>query len=323
MRGVLFAVALAIIAFPTSGTAQNIGKVGEDASLTYISGQSVAPVFHGWLENPDGTFDMYFSYINRNWQEQVDIPVGPNNNITPAPFGPDAGQPTHFFPRINRWQFTVRVPKDFGSKEIVWTLTAHGETNRAYGSLNPGYAVDDFLIMHEFGNSERGHKYPVLQVEGPKQRTAKVGQPVQLVAVATDPNPVPELGRGAGRGGAAAGGRAAGPVTEIRPGSIGGDFVRSTARGLRLAWFLYRGPAERVSAGAVDTVKFDPPIFKNWEDQRGGSPWSPNFVVPPVPAGNKWVHTVTFTAPGTYVLRAQAHDGFLFANDNITFTVTP
>ena len=95
---------------------QVVGSVGEDANLTYISGQAVAPVFHGWLANPDGTFDLYFSYINRNWQEEVDIPVGPNNNISPAPFGPDAGQPTHFFPRINRWQFTVRVPKDFGTK---------------------------------------------------------------------------------------------------------------------------------------------------------------------------------------------------------------
>jgi hypothetical protein len=32
---------------------------------------------------------------------------------------------------------------------------------------------------------------------------------------------------------------------------------------------------------------------------------------------------VTFQSPGTYMLRAQAHDGFLFANENITFTVIP
>jgi hypothetical protein len=71
-------------------------------------------------------------------------------------------------------------------------------------------------------------------------------------------------------------------------------------------------------------VTFDPPIpFKVWEDQRGGSPWSPNFRVPPVPQGNKWVHNVTFQKPGTYVLRAQAHDGFMFAQENVTVTVTP
>jgi hypothetical protein len=319
-RAVLLAVAVAMIALQASGSAQQIGRVGEDASLTYISGQAVAPIFHGWLENPDGTFNLYFSYVNRNWQEHVDIPIGPNNNISPAPFGPDAGQPTHFFPRINRWQFAVRVPKDFGNKEIVWTLTTRGETLRAYGSLNPGYAVDEFLIMHEFANSERGHKWPILQVEGPKTRTVKVGQPAQLVAVATDPNPPQAAGRG-GRGRAGGGGPAF--TTEVRAGSVGGDFTRSTARGLRVVWYLYRGPNEVAAPAKVEEPKFDPPMAKVWEDQRGGTPFSPNFVVPPVPPGNRWVHNVTFSKPGTYVLRAQAHDGFLFDNEDITFTVTP
>jgi hypothetical protein len=97
---------------------------------------------------------------------------------------------------------------------------------------------------------------------------------------------------------------------------LGGDFVRGQARGLRLAWFVYRGPGKAVS--------FDPPIpFKVWEDQRGGSPFSPGWRPPPIPPGNKWVHNVTFQEPGTYVLRAQAHDGFQFMNEDITFTVTP
>jgi hypothetical protein len=263
------------------------------------------------MPNPDGTFDLYFSYINRNWQEELDIPVGPNNSISPAPFGPDGGQPTHFYPRINRWVFSVRVPKDFGSKEIVWTLTSHGQTHRAFGTLNPGYEVDEFLIMHEFGNSIRGRQRPVLEVEGEKQRTARVGRPVPLVAVAIDPNPPLPRGR---RGGGQA------PVgdspAQIRPGPVGGDFVRSTARGLYLAWLVYRGDARKVT--------FDPPIpFKVWEDQRGGSPWSPGWQPPPIPPGNKWVHNATFQEPGTYVLRVQARDGFQLVQENVTFTVTP
>src|SRR5207248_6767310 len=64
-----------------------------------------------------------------------------------APFGPDAGQPTHFLPRQNRLVFQTKVPKGFGTKEIVWTLTSHGQTNRAYGVLKPGYLVDDVLIQ--------------------------------------------------------------------------------------------------------------------------------------------------------------------------------
>jgi hypothetical protein len=299
-RVVLFAVAIAMVAFQAPGASQGLSRIGDDASLTYTHGQSVQPVFHGWMPNPDGSFDLYFSYINRNWQEELDIPIGPDNNIQPAPFGPDGGQPTHFYPRVNRWVFAVRVPADFGSKEVIWTLISHGQTERAYGSLNSNYAVDDFLIMHEFGNSIRGRKKPTLQVEGEQQRTVKVGQPVPLMAVATDPNPALPS-RSGGRG---------------RPGPVGGDFVRGTARGLRLAWFVYRGPAAKVT--------FDPPIpFKVWEDQRGGSPWSPGWQPPPIPPGNKWVHNVTFQEPGMYVLRAQAHDGFQFANENITFTVTP
>jgi hypothetical protein len=59
-----------------------------------------------------------------------------------------------------------------------------------------------------------------------------------------------------------------------------------------------------------------------WEDQRGGSPWAPGWRPPPVPPGNKWVHNVTFREPGTYVIRAQVRDGYLFANEDLTFTVT-
>jgi hypothetical protein len=102
----------------------------------------------------------------------------------------------------------------------------------------------------------------------------------------------------------------------VGPGSIGGDFIRSTAGGLRLAWLVYRGD--------VNAVTFDPPIpFKVWEDQRGGSPWAPGWQAPPIPPGNKWVHNVTFSKPGTYVVRALAHNGTTFAYKNVTFTVTP
>jgi hypothetical protein len=306
----LTALALAIFQMPGASQSQSLARSGDDRGLTYTHGQAVSPVFHGWTENPDGTFNMWFSYINRNWAEEVDIPVGPNNNISPAPFGPDGGQPTHFYPRVNRWMFSVRVPKDFGNKELIWSLTRNGETIRAYATLNEGYAVDDFIIMHEFINSERGRKWPTLQVEGAKERTVRVGQSSPIAAVAHDPNPPRPAGRG-GRGGAQAG-----SPGEIRPGGVGGDFTRGHARGLRVAMLVYRGPS--------DAVKFDPPIpFKVWEDQRGGSPWSPGWVPPPIPPGNRWVHNVTFSKPGEYVIRVNANDGSLFANENVRFTVTP
>src|SRR5262249_26272138 len=98
----------ALLQLPAS--AQQQARHGDEAMLPYLKGQTVVPIFHGWQQKPDGTYTLYWSYINRNWEEQIDIPIGPNNNVT-APYGPDAGQPTHFYPRQNRWIFTTTVPK--------------------------------------------------------------------------------------------------------------------------------------------------------------------------------------------------------------------
>ena len=42
-------------------------------------GQNVVPVFEGFWKNADGTADLLFGYYNRNWEEEIDIPVGPAN----------------------------------------------------------------------------------------------------------------------------------------------------------------------------------------------------------------------------------------------------
>ncbi|MEE2635879.1 MAG: hypothetical protein VYE68_01430, partial [Acidobacteriota bacterium] len=88
--------------------------------LVYSSGQTVAPAFEGWEQLPDGSYNMVFGYFNRNQDEHVHVPIGPDNHIEPG--GSDRGQPTYFLPRRNRFHFTVRVPADFGDQELVWTL---------------------------------------------------------------------------------------------------------------------------------------------------------------------------------------------------------
>jgi hypothetical protein len=315
-RVVLFTAAVAAAVFPATAESQNRNAGGQDDGLTYARGQSVVPLFAGWSQNLDGSFEMHFSYLNRNWQEELDIAVGPDNNIEPAPFGPDGGQPTHFLPRNNRWQFTVRVPADFGSKELVWTLTSHGQTSRAYGVLKPGYVIDDYTVQHEYGSdSTHGRKPPTLRVDGDTHRTVKVGPPVPLIVVAADDNPPPKRIREAA-GSRASDNDAAVSGGQVGPGGVGGDSVRGSATGLRFAWYVYRG--------AAAAVRFDPPMpFKVWEDQRGGSPWAPGWQPPPIPPNNTWTHTVTFRDPGTYVLRALAHNGSKFTYENVTFTVTP
>ena len=101
----------------------------------FSTGQDVVPVYEGWLRNPDGTFTFVFGYFNRNWKEELTIPPGPDNKIEPGP--PDRGQPTYFLPRRQQWVFRVQVPKDWGQKDLVWTITAHGRTEKAYAQLMP------------------------------------------------------------------------------------------------------------------------------------------------------------------------------------------
>ena len=91
------------------------------------SGRSVTPAFEGWFANADGTYSFLFGYFNRNMKRELDLPIGPGNKIEPG--GPDQGQPTHFLPRRNRFVFRVKVPNDFGTKELVWTLTSHGSNS--------------------------------------------------------------------------------------------------------------------------------------------------------------------------------------------------
>ena len=264
-------------------------------------GQNIAPAYEGFWRNADGTFDLMFGYYNRNWEEEIDVPVGPGNSLDPG--GPDQGQPTHFFPRRNQFVFKIRVPANFGNKEIVWTLTTNGKTDKAYGTLRPQYAVDETVMMANFGAGGQtgfspdmtGNKPPELKVEGEKKRTAKVGEPVTLSAVATDdgkpkPRPMPAFLVGQSH------------------------FLPNAATGLRLSWFTYRGAGK---------IEYDPPQTKVWQDHRdgGNSPWSAGWSTPPAPPENRWTVKATFSEPGTYVLRALASDGGLIAYEDVTVTV--
>ena len=97
-------------------------------SLSYSSGQNVSPAYEGWEVGADGAKYFVFGYMNRNWQEEIDVPIGPENSFNIG--NPDQGQPTHFLPRRNRFIFRVPVPKGFSdTDELVWTLD-HARENR-------------------------------------------------------------------------------------------------------------------------------------------------------------------------------------------------
>ena len=102
------------------------GAQSRDAPIPYDVGQSASPSFEGWYPNEDGTFSLSFGYFNRNYEQTLDIPIGPDNHFTPGP--EDRGQPTHLLPRRHTGMFTVVVPADFGDRTLTWSLTAAGET---------------------------------------------------------------------------------------------------------------------------------------------------------------------------------------------------
>ena len=127
-------------------------------------GNRVAPFFDGWYENPNGTITLSFGYSNLNKDRVVEIPLGPDNFITPkeydgrqptsfAVFGPDnadgggGGRTPTVSPATaaarapgagggtvgsqrdrDRGVFTVTVPAGFKG-DVFWTLRHAGQTH--------------------------------------------------------------------------------------------------------------------------------------------------------------------------------------------------
>ena len=139
-------------------------------NLRHWSGQGVAPVYEGFDLNPDGSYNMWFGYMNRNYEEELDIPVGPENTFEP---GGDRGQPTHFVTRRHKDVFKVTVPKDFGNQTLVWKLTSHGRTDQVIATLKPVWQIDR-LRTTRGGNSENvsSNLPPVVNVQIAKQEDA-------------------------------------------------------------------------------------------------------------------------------------------------------
>jgi hypothetical protein len=242
------------------------------------SGDLVAPMFDGWIKNEDGSVTMIFGFVNRNREEIIDIPLGPNNYIEPAQF--DGVQPTHF-PVYNRGgfvgihergTFAVTVPAEMAGTEVVWTLNHAGhsysvpgrakstayEMSRApgaFGSLSPAIRFD----MNGPESTDReGIRAPLL--------SATVGKPVTLSAFVKD--------RGERRG----------------------YDVESLFFPVGTEWILHQGPAVPVFERAAVSGR-----------DRGESGQQS------MSSSGDWTEAktqVTFAEPGDYVIRLQV-DNFM------------
>ena len=256
----------------------------------FDSGQDVVPVYEGWIRNPDGSFDLVFGYFNRNYKEELTIPVGPNNTIEPG--SPDRGQPTYFLPRRQARIFRVRVPKDWGQNVLTWTLTANGRTEKAYGDLLPVQEINEHIIMSggnavPFGD-EDPNQPPTISVA--PASPVPMGTPLTLTATVTDDGlPKPRTPP-----------RSTATVS-ARGATTGGTITRQTnsvsaprPRGLTVSWFQYGGPAK---------ATFEPAAG--------------------IPVANGTATTrARFAAPGNYTLIATANDGQLSQRAVVVITVT-
>jgi hypothetical protein len=279
------------------------------AQTRYATGQDVVPAFEGWERNPDGSFNMVFGYMNRNYEEQLDIPVGADNMIEPGP--PDQGQPTHFYVRRQQFVFKVRVPKDWGKKDLIWTLRVNGKTEKAYASLLPFQELGLFVYQENRGSAAditdtpEPNEAPTIKMSGPTQLTAHAGETLPLVAeVSDDGHPIPR--RRAANGQPAVRRDSDGAVVSgtgtVGPGGSGprreNPLTQALVRlepgvALGVTWIVYRG--------SDDGVKFEPQRVAV-KDGRATS-------------------SVSFARPGTYVVRGYADDGVLITPVDVTVTV--
>lgn len=136
-------------------------------------GASITAAYEGWFDNPDGTHNFLIGYLNRNFNQAVDVPIGPSNRIEPG--GPDLGQPTHFLPGRQTGVFMITMPKEFGPKErLTWSITVNGQTTSIPFWMNPDYQVRPFTDI-AVGNRPPQIKFdatgPVIQ--GPIGMVAK------------------------------------------------------------------------------------------------------------------------------------------------------
>ena len=117
-----------------------------ERAVPHARGQNVAPVYEGWYRDENDLLNLSFGYLNRNFEEELSIPIGPDNRVDPGP--PDQGQPT-FFVRRRQWGiFSVVVPKDLEArlraekKSVTWTLKAYGRVEAVSANLGSAYAID-------------------------------------------------------------------------------------------------------------------------------------------------------------------------------------
>ena len=290
-NGVVAGLCLAVVL----GAAGGAYAQADPQNYLFNSGQTIQPFFEGWAHNADGSFEMHFGYLNRNYVEELHVPVGSDNRMTPD--GPDRGLPTFFYPRVNHRVFSVTVPADWGDKRLVWQTTVRNETFRAIGWLQPEWEIATNAGGGFFAAAEGAatNQAPTLVIDA--ARTAPVSGTLTMTASVSDDG-LPEP-RQRGRGG-----RGTLPTFERQPDGPTLPFnvpqLQTTAR---------KGPTRTRVEGVTLT----------WAQQRG--PTGVTLTSEDDTPEGVAVVTASFETPGDYLFQVQASDGPLTVTETVAVTV--
>ena len=243
-------------------------------------GNRVAPFFDGWYDNPDGTISFSFGYSNLNKDRVVEIPIGPDNFITPKEY--DGRQPATFLvlgpdladggagaarpPTVSPATSAARAPGAGGGTVAsqrdrdrgVFTVTVPARSRSTAYQLSWPAAMGSMPPLLRFaekgpaGRGPTGSQAPALQ--------AKAGAPIELKIWITDD-----------------------AVHDKEPIKFGRE-----RPGMNVTWTKYSGPA---------AVTFEPAKM--------------GFPALTGPA----VTQATFAAPGEYVIRVKA-DAFGYSDSS-------
>ena len=274
------------------------GEAGAQAdphNFLFNSGQTIQPFFEGWAHNPDGSFEMHFGYLNRNYVEELHVPVGADNRITPE--GPDRGQPTYFYPRTNHRVFSVTVPADFGDTRLVWQITIRDETYRAEGWLQAEWeiAADQTSAFFAASEGQAENQPPTLAVDAPRETT--VGETLTMTASVSDdglPEPRPRVGGGQG------------PLPTFEPTTDGFTVPVNVPQ-------IQTSVRKRPTRTRVERVNV------TWTQLRG--PTGVSVVSPDESEGDTATATIDFASAGEYLFRVVASDGPEQVTENVSITV--
>ena len=259
----------------------NTDALPADSGYGRTGGQNVQPFYEGWQKLPNGRTVMWFGYLNRNYAEQLDVPVGADNKFD---LQTDMSQPAHFYPRRHLFVFKVELPENWTvDKKLVWTVTAHGKTSAATGWLQPEWEVDEGVIQMNLGPGsappDPPNHAPTIAVRG--DTTVASGKMLRLAVTALDDG-VPKARR---RSSIARPAQTSEPAI-LPPGAAPPPRAQV---GLRIKWILYRAP------DTGGTVNFG----------QAGTKAEPGGT------SAELATDATFSAPGNYWLRAIATDGLL------------